>query len=64
MREKIGIDPLIELVPVMRGYSEQGWSNPKAILDRIIQNLTEAKTSRISFETLQNWVMDCQSILP
>ena len=28
-REKIGINPLIELVPVLRSYSEKNWSNPK-----------------------------------
>ena len=32
MRNEIGINPLIELVPVIRSYSEEGWSNPKKIL--------------------------------
>ena len=32
-RQKVGIDPLIELVPIVRSYSEEGWSNPKKILD-------------------------------
>lgn len=25
-REKIGLDPLIDLVPLIRSYSEDGWS--------------------------------------
>ena len=33
-RSMIGINPLIELVPVVRSYSEEGWSNPKKIVDR------------------------------
>lgn len=58
MREEIGLSPLIELVPVIRSYSEQGWSNPKKILDRIIENLEENKTNHISYETLLNRMMD------
>ena len=57
-RDKIGIDPLIELVPIARSYSEEGLSNPKAILDRIVQNLKETETSTITYETLMNWIMD------
>lgn len=34
--DSLGINPLIELVPVMRSYSEVGWSNPKKILDRVL----------------------------
>ena len=35
LREDIGINPLIELIPIIRSFSEEGWSNPKKILDRI-----------------------------
>lgn len=59
MREEIGISPLIELIPIIKSYSEKGWSNPKKILDRIIENLEETKTKQISFETLLNRIMDC-----
>lgn len=58
MRESIGINPLIELVPIIRSYSEEGWSNPKKILDRIIENLEESKTNNLSYETLLNRIMD------
>lgn len=58
MRESIGIHPLIELISIKRSYSEVGWSNPKKILDRIIENLEECKTSYISYETLLNRIMD------
>lgn len=57
-RSKIGIDPLIELVPVVRSYSETGWSNPKKIVDRMLLNLEESTTGVISYETLLNWIMD------
>lgn len=40
-KDSLGINPLIELIPVMRSYSEVGWSNPKKILDRVLLNLEE-----------------------
>ena len=57
-RDEIGIDPLIELVPIIRSYSEDGWSNPKKILDRIIANLEEEETGKITYESLLNRIMD------
>lgn len=57
MRIEIGINPLIELVPLIRSYSEVGWSNPKKIVDRIISNLKESKTGNIKYETLLNMIM-------
>ena len=58
MRGEIGIDPLIELIPIIRSYSEESWSNPKKILDRVIRDLEESKTGHISYETLLNRIMD------
>lgn len=57
-RSKIGINPLIELVPIIRSYSELGWSNPKKTLDRVLLNIEESKTGQISYETLLNWIID------
>lgn len=57
-KDSLGINPLIELVPVMRSYSEVGWSNPKKILDRVLLNLEEDEKKTISYETLLNWIMD------
>lgn len=58
MREELGISSLIEIIPIVRSYSEDGWSNPKKILDRLIENLQESKTNKISVETLLNRMMD------
>ena len=57
-REEIGINPLIELISIQRSYSEEGWSNPKKILDRLIKDIEESKTRYISYETLLNRIMD------
>lgn len=54
----IGIDPLIELIPLVRSYSEEGWSNPKKIVDRVIDDLEQAKTGTISYEALLNCIME------
>ena len=57
-RSMIGINPLIELVPVVRSYSEEGWSKPKKIVDRMLLNLKESRLGTVSYETLLNWFMD------
>lgn len=57
LKQKIGISPLIEVIPVIRSYSEDGWSNPQKILERMIQNISEVETGKISYETLLNWIM-------
>ncbi len=57
-RDDVEINPLIELVPIIRSYSEDGWSNPKKILDRIISNLEEEETGQLSYESLLNRIMD------
>lgn len=57
-RGEIGINPLIELVPVMRSYSEEGWSNPKKIVDRLQENLQEAETGEIPYQSLLDWIME------
>ena len=57
-KEKLKIDPLIELVPIIRSYSEQNWSNPKKIINRIIKNLQESSSGKISCETLLNCIME------
>lgn len=56
--DDVEINPLIELVPIIRSYSEDGWSNPKKILDRIISNLEEQETGQFTYESLLNRIMD------
>ena len=57
-REQIGIDPMIDLVPLIRSYSEDGWSNPRKILDRVLENLEEERTGKLVYESLLNRIMD------
>lgn len=46
LREELKINPLIKLVPIVRSYSEAGWSNPKKIVERVIKNIEEEKVER------------------
>ena len=58
MRKEIELNSLIELVPIIRCFSEEGWSNPRKILDRVIQDLKERDTGTISFKTLFDKIID------
>lgn len=58
MRNDIGINSLIEMIPIIRSYSEDGWSNPKKILDRVLMNIKEEETGRLTYESLLNRIMD------
>lgn len=51
LKEEIRINPLIELVPIVRSYSEEGW-------ERIVQNMEELQSGKVSYETLLNWIME------
>lgn len=51
-REFVGINPMIELVPVLRSFSEENFSNPKKLLQRVMQSLEEIKSGNISYRTL------------
>lgn len=58
LRSVIDIDPIIEFIPIIRSYSEEGWSNPEKIIDRINKNIDELHNKQVSFETILNWIMD------
>ena len=57
-RETLGINPLIEFIPLVRNVSEDGWSNPQKIVDRLIQNLSESASGCISYENLINALIE------
>lgn len=56
---RLEIPPIIKILPLMRSYGENGWSNPKKILDRLLLNLEESTTDKISYSTLLNAMVDC-----
>ncbi|ALF17009.1 RloB family protein [Fusobacterium animalis] len=58
LRNKIDINPLIELVSIERTYSEYGWSNPKKILEQLLKDLEEMESGKISYKTLVDKIME------
>jgi len=58
LRNEIGIDPLIQLVPLMRDYSETGWSNPRKTVKHVMQNLKEFESGEISYQSILDGIME------
>ena len=57
-RHKYGIRDLIELVPIIRSYNEKGWSNPRKILDSLIDLLDEENSGTMSYGRLLTLICD------
>lgn len=58
-RQTLGISPLIELIHIERCRGEEGWSNPKLILDTLSDNLAERDGTILTYSTLLNAMVDC-----
>lgn len=54
----LGISPIIELIPLIRDFGEEGWSNPKKIVDRVIANVEESESGKMTYDILLNRFMD------
>ena len=52
------INPLIEIIPILRSFNEESWSNPKKIVDCLDKNLKEQESQKYSYETILNIIMD------
>lgn len=56
---QLGIPPIIKILPLTRSYGEDCWSNPKKILDRLLLNIEESTSDKISYSTLLNAMIEC-----
>lgn len=54
----LGISPTIELIPLLRSYSEAGFTQPKKLIECLLQNLAEQQQGKISYKTLLDRIMD------
>ncbi|PKM65885.1 MAG: abortive phage resistance protein [Firmicutes bacterium HGW-Firmicutes-2] len=68
---QLGISPLIEIKPIMRSFEEIGWSNPKKLLDRLIEYKNECDVGTMSIVSilsktidflLEDNILNCESI--
>ena len=55
----LGIPPIIKIIPLERSHGEECWSNPKKILDRLLLNIEETASGKITYNTLLNGIIDC-----
>ena len=51
-RTQIGINPIIELIPLERCFAERGWSNPAQLTKRIEKEVEESGGKKLSYESL------------
>lgn len=57
--KRLGINPLVEVIPLVKDYSEKGYSNPQKLLSRVIGILEENKTKCYSYRTLIDTLISC-----
>lgn len=58
LSDELNIKEGIEIVPIIRSYSEQGYSNPLKMTNCIMRNLEEKETHNYSYRTVFDSVMD------
>lgn len=58
LKQEIGIDYLIDIILINRSLTENGWSNPKKILDTIEKNIRESTSGVISYRSIINNILD------
>ena len=51
-KRSLGIDPIIEIRPILRGFLEEGWSNPKKLLDRLIEYIAETQEKDLTIRSV------------
>ncbi|MEA3422877.1 MAG: RloB domain-containing protein [Bacillota bacterium] len=57
-RIQLRINPLIEIKPIMRSFDEKGWSNPKKLLDRLVEYIKESHLENFSLNSIITNVID------
>lgn len=51
-RGYLKINPLIELKPILRSFDEKGWSNPKKLLDRLVEFKAEISDDSFTIKSV------------
>lgn len=57
-KELLNINSLIEIVPILRSYNEEDWSNPKKILDKLIEYVSTQEGESLSVGTFLDKMID------
>lgn len=51
IKEKLGIDALLEIVPILRSCNEEGWSHPIRVLSCLMEFLQQMQTGEYKIST-------------
>lgn len=57
-REKLMINSVVQFIPIIRDFSEKGYSNPKKIIECLDRRLLECKTGISSYDTICNCIIN------
>lgn len=57
-KEFLNINSLIEIVPILRSYNEEDWSNPKKILDKLIEYISVKEEELLIVGTFLDKMID------
>ena len=57
-REKLRINSVVQFIPIIRDFSEKGYSNPKKIIECLDRRLLECKTGILSYDTICNCIIN------
>ena len=57
-KERLKINLLLEIIPILRSYNEEQWSNPKKILDCLISYIEGDDTVDYTVDSFSNKVID------
>lgn len=57
-RSDLKINPIIEIIPIIRSFGEDGWSNPQKLVACLEKKLQEQESRVYSYETIINNIMD------
>lgn len=58
LRVQLGIHHLIEIRSILRSYNEMGWTNPKKLLDRVIQYIEQEQAGGLTVASLVHKTVD------
>lgn len=56
--EQLGINSLVEMIPILKSYNEKNWSNPQKILDNLIQYFEKINNNTLILEDFVNYTID------
>ena len=57
-KKELGINSLVELSPIVRSFSEDGWSHPKKIAETIVDKLKIQSSGKYPINEIIDWIVE------